>query len=435
MLTPLAEDINELLEIKAIDPLHILQTIDSPPQYLTMLVDPRGSVHVTSGLLPTKTITLPPEDYAPALETIEVSFLTTPILTESGTRSLPLPSEPGFDWTWLEHNRWLNKDIFKESLQAQNQGGQFSDSEAMDTLWDRLQAPDIAWIKPRGEGKKARIVPMGRRKSEQLDVITQEEFKSQIAQLEPDYSEHGDEIWNYLLDPKVQWLRSWKNPESSEQIPPVEIVPKHLRRSRYLHPLPDSLDSFNASELADHIERLFSNYLNQTLSDVWTTFGIENRGESISRLEDHIEQLFWSDYTTAPIIERETFFTELAKIEKGETQPLEKPFSDSPLARQVMWDFLLDKRVSWLKTFTADPTRAIVLTKDQRRMEVLSPQDLNPGLKLLSSLWFPELQGKIELILEAEALEISAINTKANFSKALEIREGWLILKPSDKGR
>jgi hypothetical protein len=138
MLTPLAEDINELLEIKAIDPLHILQTIDSPPQYLTMLVDPRGSVHVTSGLLPTKTITLPPEDYAPALETIEVSFLTTPILTESGTRSLPLPSEPGFDWTWLEHNRWLNKDIFKESLQAQNQGGQFSDSEAMDTLWGQI---------------------------------------------------------------------------------------------------------------------------------------------------------------------------------------------------------------------------------------------------------------------------------------------------------
>jgi hypothetical protein len=111
-------------------------------------------------------------------------------------------------------------------------------------------------LSPEEKVKKARIVPMGRRKSEQLDVITQEEFKSQIAQLEPDYSEHGDEIWNYLLDPKVQWLRSWKNPESSEQIPPVEIVPKHLRRSRYLHPLPDSLDSFNASELADHIERL-----------------------------------------------------------------------------------------------------------------------------------------------------------------------------------
>ncbi|MBD2357421.1 hypothetical protein H6G41_22845 [Tolypothrix sp. FACHB-123] len=85
--------------------INILQSINSPPQILTMLVDLRGVFHATSGVLPTKVISIPPEQYAKALANIKVTFLTAPILTEKtnqGRLKLPLPTAPDYDWAWLE---------------------------------------------------------------------------------------------------------------------------------------------------------------------------------------------------------------------------------------------------------------------------------------------------------------------------------------------
>ncbi|MEM9767629.1 MAG: hypothetical protein AAF892_07110, partial [Cyanobacteria bacterium P01_D01_bin.71] len=110
-------DLNEsdLIETQSIDPainpeveegpINILQSISSPPQTLTMLVDPRGVFHATAGILSSKVITIPPEQYAEALANIKVTFLTTPILTErtqQGRLNLPLPTAPDYDWVWLE---------------------------------------------------------------------------------------------------------------------------------------------------------------------------------------------------------------------------------------------------------------------------------------------------------------------------------------------
>ena len=86
-------------------PINIIQSISSPPQQLTMLVDPRGSIHATAGILPSKVITIPPEQFAEALANIKVTFSTTPILTErtqQGRLQLPLPTAPDYDWVWLE---------------------------------------------------------------------------------------------------------------------------------------------------------------------------------------------------------------------------------------------------------------------------------------------------------------------------------------------
>jgi hypothetical protein len=83
-------------------PLYILQSINSPAQILTMLVDPRCVFHATSGILPSKAINIPPEQYTEALKNIKVTFLTAPILTDKDQLHLPLLSEPGYDWSWLE---------------------------------------------------------------------------------------------------------------------------------------------------------------------------------------------------------------------------------------------------------------------------------------------------------------------------------------------
>ena len=83
-------------------PINILQSIKRPPQQLTLLVDPRGVFHATSGILPSKVIDIPAEQYAEALANINVTFLTSPILSDRRQLQLPLPVEPEHQWSWLE---------------------------------------------------------------------------------------------------------------------------------------------------------------------------------------------------------------------------------------------------------------------------------------------------------------------------------------------
>jgi hypothetical protein len=83
-------------------PLNITQSINSPPHKLTLLLDPRGAVHATSGILPTKAIQIPADHLVEALRNIEVTFLTAPILTDRGKINLPLPDEPGYAWSWCK---------------------------------------------------------------------------------------------------------------------------------------------------------------------------------------------------------------------------------------------------------------------------------------------------------------------------------------------
>jgi len=87
----------------AADTPDLAQAIDDAPQKLTMLVDPRGVVHAACGILPTKAIGIPPDQYAKAMQTLAITFLSAPILTgAAGKVCLPTPHEPGYAWSWIE---------------------------------------------------------------------------------------------------------------------------------------------------------------------------------------------------------------------------------------------------------------------------------------------------------------------------------------------
>jgi hypothetical protein len=81
---------------------NVTLTVDGPTEYLTMLVDPRGSVHATTGILPAKVLRIPPEQYGPSLDRIGVTFLAAPVLTDPDQLRVALPAEPGHRWSWLE---------------------------------------------------------------------------------------------------------------------------------------------------------------------------------------------------------------------------------------------------------------------------------------------------------------------------------------------
>lgn len=69
--------------------------------YVTLLVDPRGDMHATSGLLPRVRRSLPDADVTRALSNMELSLQVGPVLLDFGTVRMPLPSVQAGTWSWL----------------------------------------------------------------------------------------------------------------------------------------------------------------------------------------------------------------------------------------------------------------------------------------------------------------------------------------------
>ncbi|GAX34522.1 hypothetical protein [Nodularia sp. NIES-3585] len=104
---------NNLIQTEAEGIVYFQQTVDAPPQFVTMLIDPRGTIHAKSGILPNRELRLSPENYDEALKAIEVHFLSTPVLSNQGEIIIPLPEIPQYAWSWLsrESSNWLTSDI------------------------------------------------------------------------------------------------------------------------------------------------------------------------------------------------------------------------------------------------------------------------------------------------------------------------------------
>lgn len=88
---------------------------------LTLLVDPRGGVHATSGILPRKRIELMREHVAAALEAMSVTFRIGPLLTDPQTIRMPLPAEIKGGWSWIHRTdatTWDEKPAINETAEA-----------------------------------------------------------------------------------------------------------------------------------------------------------------------------------------------------------------------------------------------------------------------------------------------------------------------------
>ena len=68
---------------------------------LTLLLDPRGGVDATSGVLPTKKIELMREHVSKALDAIALTFRVGPVLSDPTTIRMPLPKEIRGQWSWV----------------------------------------------------------------------------------------------------------------------------------------------------------------------------------------------------------------------------------------------------------------------------------------------------------------------------------------------
>lgn len=71
---------------------------------LTLLMDPRGTVHATSGILPVTTVELPEQYSTPALSTMALLIRCGPVLSDAAAPSLPVPALDHGTWSWVQYH-------------------------------------------------------------------------------------------------------------------------------------------------------------------------------------------------------------------------------------------------------------------------------------------------------------------------------------------
>jgi hypothetical protein len=124
-----------------------LAPADKDPVTVTMLIDPRAPVHLSTGILPAKSIAVPPSHFADALQRIAVTFLTAPVLGGPVALELPVPAETGHAWSWLtlqadaqQRRQWQTQDV----VVSPNSRAAFSAPAGLSEGWLRLYAADAS---------------------------------------------------------------------------------------------------------------------------------------------------------------------------------------------------------------------------------------------------------------------------------------------------
>jgi hypothetical protein len=155
------------------------QSVQSAPQILSLLLDPRGVVHAITGILPAKAISIPPDQYAAALQAIEITFLSTPVLTDAGKIHLPLPAEAGYQWSWLQQDaRGAWSEVSSRGLVRRESFAAFGGGA--DAVWNELLAERwIELIDPK-DSTRAGVTAKDQRKSPTLS----EGLRDRTAEIE-----------------------------------------------------------------------------------------------------------------------------------------------------------------------------------------------------------------------------------------------------------
>jgi hypothetical protein len=68
---------------------------------LTVLMDPLGTMHATTGALPVAELSLPAQFYATVLSNMAVSFRIGPVLADPAAIRVPVPTEQRGNWSWV----------------------------------------------------------------------------------------------------------------------------------------------------------------------------------------------------------------------------------------------------------------------------------------------------------------------------------------------
>lgn len=114
---------------------YVQLTFDGTTKFITMLMEPRASIHAFTGILPVKELVLPSQFVDKPLSSMEVTFTVGPLLTRIGENKntdtstelpegvdhLPIAEKNGI-WSWWEQsspNQWKGYGLNISSVNAQ----------------------------------------------------------------------------------------------------------------------------------------------------------------------------------------------------------------------------------------------------------------------------------------------------------------------------
>jgi hypothetical protein len=213
------------------------QSIDDEPQFVSMLIDPRGKVHVTTGILPVKEINVPQDQYLPAMQRLGVTFLTSPLLTPANKIKSLLPTEEGFDWSWIER---ASTTSWREVFTYQTIGrGDFQRVFA-EVIFEELL--EKKWLEP-VSGDDYTILPGANRLAlnDQFQLVEGEIStivgtgaslkKSVFRQNLAANGNLGDRLWIKLGDTDINWI------EAITDRPDIFVI--QPKEDRFSQALPD----------------------------------------------------------------------------------------------------------------------------------------------------------------------------------------------------
>ena len=119
--------------------------IDEAEKNFTVLMHPKGVIHLTSGILPVKKLKLPEESYKTALRTIELTFLASPIVTPVNELMVSLYQDSRYEWSWLKAEKEkseaiseTNVPLFNRTLQRRHMK-----KDIFETIWNQYLSERI----------------------------------------------------------------------------------------------------------------------------------------------------------------------------------------------------------------------------------------------------------------------------------------------------
>jgi len=122
--------------------LVLKQAASAPALTFTLLMDPRGSAHLTSGVLPVKEIRLAENHFAAALKKLSVTFLATPLLMLEDRTEITLPGEPGYAWSFLDRTPQGWRTTPAEEITPPELNAAFRAGLTLREGWLRLEPKD-----------------------------------------------------------------------------------------------------------------------------------------------------------------------------------------------------------------------------------------------------------------------------------------------------
>ena len=97
----LPQDLEPEGRSQAPSPYIMTTTLAAPPKHLGMLINPLGRVHVTTGVLPVKSVDLPGVHYQEVLSQITGSLFAGPMITPAEAVEMPSPPGVHHRWQWI----------------------------------------------------------------------------------------------------------------------------------------------------------------------------------------------------------------------------------------------------------------------------------------------------------------------------------------------